>query len=120
MVLESCQVGSISTITTEPGKWRARHWHKNDGHWIEILEGQVVIYEARHYDSSPKDVTRKVLNKGDIHWTGPEIEHEMTFPCFTVFKCYSTLPRNQDNYEADTVRFDYSLEEIYENQSKKE
>jgi len=112
MVLEKCEIGSISRIECEPNTWRARHHHPNDSHWIIINEGQIEIYELP-VDS--KDCpTKTVLNKGDIHFTSPMVLHEMVFNCFTVFDCYSKLPRNTENYENETVRFDYSLKDIYD------
>lgn len=116
MILESCKVGSISRITTEPNNGRASHWHKADGHTIVINEGQIEIYE-RPVDSQEQP-TKTILNKGDIHFTGPQVEHYMWMPCYTVFDCYSLLPRNSENYENETVRFEHNLKAIYENLEK--
>jgi hypothetical protein len=112
MILESCQVGSISRISTEANQGRASHWHRKDGHTIIINEGQILIYE-RPVGSNEKP-ERFILNKGDIHFTGRIIEHYMWMPCYTVFDCYSLLPRNSENYESETVRFEHNLKEIYD------
>lgn len=107
------QVGSISRISTNPNNGRASHYHLHDGHTILILEGQIEIYE-RPVGSS--EVPNKViLNKGDLHFTGPMVEHYMWMPCYTVFDCYSLLPRDQKMYENETVRFEYDLKEMHEN-----
>ena len=113
MVLESCKVGSISRITTEANHTRASHWHKNDGHTIIVNEGQIYMYE-RDVEFKGKPLLY-ILNKGDIHFTGPWVEHLMVMPCYTVFDCYSLLPRNSENYENETVRFSHDLQEIYNN-----
>lgn len=109
MILESCQIGSISRIESEAGTTRANHTHPKDSHWILINEGQIEIYE----EDCRKNIIKTVLNKGDIHYTPPKTPHTMYFPCFTSFFCYSLLPRSQDNYEQETIRFDYSLRDLY-------
>ena len=114
MILESCTVGSISRISTEPNNGRASHYHFSpEGHTIIINEGQIEIYE-RPAGSNERPV-KTVLNKGDIHFTGPLIEHYMWTLCYTVFDCYSVLPRDSESYEKSTVRFNHNLKEIYDN-----
>ncbi len=113
MIMESCNIGSISRISTEPNHGRASHYHLHDGHIIIINEGQIEIYERKaNTDDRP---TKTILNKGDIYFTGPMIEHYMFMPCYTVFDCYSLLPRNSSNYESETIRFNHNLKEIYNN-----
>lgn len=112
MILENCKIGSISRIETEPNNKRAGHYHKSDGHWIIINEGQIIIYERP--TGSFQIPKRIVLNKGDIHWTGPMTDHLMVAKVYTVFDCYSTLPRDQSNYENETVRITEDLEKIYQ------
>src|SRR5947208_1473864 len=48
MVLESCSIGSISIIDSEPNSLRANHMHLQDEHTILILEGQVEYYEKSY------------------------------------------------------------------------
>lgn len=111
MILPDCNIQSISRIETLGGHTRAQHWHRNDGHYIETLVGEVWLFERPvGSEDCPKLIKVK---EGDIAFTGPNIEHEMFFPTFTVFNCYSLLPRTKENYENETVRFDYSLREIY-------
>jgi hypothetical protein len=111
MVLESCRVGSISIIDSAPETTRASHYHKKDGHTILVNEGQIFLYERPAYsEETPKLL---ILNKGDYHYTGPMVEHEMFFPCHTSFWCFSDLPRDSDSYEGDTVRFSHSLRVIH-------
>ena len=116
MILESCNIGSISRISTEANHGRASHYHKTDGHWIIINEGQIEIFE-RPADSDLVP-NKYILNKGDIHFTGPLIEHYMWMPCYTVFDCYSLKPRSTENYESETVRFEHNLREIYNELSR--
>lgn len=111
MILESCQIGSISRIESEAGSERANHYHPKDSHWILINEGQIEIYEQAR---GSEEIKKTILNKGDLHFTGPMINHTMYFPCYTSFDCYSALPRVQANYENETIRIEKSLKSLYE------
>ena len=112
MVLESCQIGSVSIINSEPQKTRANHFHKTDNHVILILEGQIEMYE-RDINKLDQKPIKYILNKGDIYKTENLVQHTMFFPCYTSFLCLSKLPRDTKNYENDTIRFNYSLKDIF-------
>lgn len=116
MILESCTVGSISTIESEPGSRRAAHYHQNgEGHWIRVLEGKITMYERQ---TGTKEVPKKiVIHKNELWFTGSHIDHLMVFDCFCVFDCYSIRPRDSATYETDTVRLtpDDDLEAAYRN-----
>ena len=112
MIMESCNIQSISRISTEPENGRAGHYHLTDGHFIIINEGQIEIYERP--TGSIEKPTKTILNKGDIHFTGPLVDHYMWMPCFTIFDCYSLLSRTSDNYEKETVKIDINLKDLYE------
>lgn len=113
MLLESCQIGSISKITSFANTTRANHWHKEDGHFIEVLLGEVELYE-RPVGSNEKPI-KKIVKPGEISFTESLVEHTMYFPCETIFNCYSLQSRNSINYENETTRFNYSLKNIYDN-----
>ncbi len=114
MLLERANVGSVSVIQSKAGSVRAKHWHKQDGHWIFIVEGQMDIYESSL--NKPDTITKTSLLKNDFFYTGPNVLHEMHATKDTVFVCLSDLPRNQDNYESETVRYDHSLRDLFEKQ----
>lgn len=113
MVAESCEIGSISRIDSKPESRRANHFHKIDTHLIYISKGHMEIYE-RPVGSETKP-NKTILSQGATHFTPSNIVHEMYFPVQNEFYCFSKLPRQQDNYEGDTVRVDFSLKDIYDN-----
>lgn len=114
MVLESCDVKSISRITCNSNTTRASHWHRSDGHWILINFGVLEYYER---PCGTEEVKKVVLRQGDIFFTGPNMEHEMYTPIYCEFDCFSLLPRNSENYENETVRFQHSLKKIWDIQN---
>jgi hypothetical protein len=116
MILANCSIGSISKITTYANNWRARHYHPNDFHFCEILDGEIEYYEREH--GSDKKPIKNIYRTGDIFYTPPNFDHEMIFNRYTVFNCYSKLPRSQENYEKETIRFNESLKGIYDNWEK--
>lgn len=112
-ILEQCNVGSITYITSEPNTERANHWHRDpEGHTILITEGEIWIYERPVF--SNETPTKTVLKLNDLHWTGPNIEHTMFFPIKNSFYCFSVLPRDPESYEKNTVRITTSLKSIYD------
>jgi tellurite resistance-related uncharacterized protein len=112
MILENCDIKSISRIESLPNTFRARHSHE-DVHWIEILEGQLEYYHCEDINNPKPE--KFIVNKGQIVWSPPNYFHEMIFNCFTVFNCYSNLPRDQKNYEGNLIRkLDLSLKDIYD------
>lgn len=112
-VLQNCDIGSISLITSEANTERASHYHLYpEGHYILITEGEIWIYErAAHSDKVPVETKLKV---GDIHWTPPGVSHTMFFPIKNSFYCFSVLPRDPESYEKNTVRIPMSLKAIYD------
>jgi dTDP-4-dehydrorhamnose 3,5-epimerase-like enzyme len=112
MILESCEIGSISRIDSVAGATRANHWHKHDTHWILVNSGQIEYYERElNADRKPD---KYVLNEGDMIFTESGWEHSMYFSKDTSFECYSKLKRTSENYESETVRFEKSLKDVYE------
>lgn len=112
-VLENCTVGSVTLISSAPNTERASHYHLGkEGHNILIIEGEIWIYER---PVGSQDIpTKTILKVGDIHWTGPLVEHTMFFPNFNQFCCFSVEPRDSDSYESNTVRIPVSLKNIYD------
>ena len=48
-----------------------------------------------------------IVDKGEMVFTPPMIDHAMKFPVDTVFLTLSRNPRDQETYEADVVRVDF-------------
>ena len=113
MIFENCSIGSISRISTNPGNWRARHTHPNDNHYCEVLSGEMECYERK--TGTNDKPTKEICKAGDVIFTPSGVDHEMVFNVFTIFNCYSKLPRTAENYEKETIRFPESLKEIYDN-----
>ncbi len=113
MIFESFDIKSISRIDSLPKTFRARHSHP-DIHWIEVLQGQIEYYHCKDVNNPKPE--KFIVNIGDIIFSPPNYFHEMNFDFFTSFNCYSELPRDQQNYEKNTVRrLDISLKDIYNN-----
>lgn len=115
MIFENCDIKSVSRIESFPNTYRARHAHE-EIHWCEVLEGQVEYYEAKLENGKVVgQVFKEVYNKGDIFDNTPGSFHEMVFNCHTVFNCYATTGRKQEDYEKGLVKIpDLSLKDLYE------
>jgi len=112
MIAEKTDFKSASLIETKPNETRASHWHRADSHYCYVLNGEIWYYE-RPVHSQDRPI-RTVINKGQLFFTAPLMEHEMFFPVNCSFLCLSTLSRSNVNYESDTERLTYKLKDIYE------
>lgn len=113
MILESTSVGSVSLIKSNSGATRANHYHPVDTHYIYITTGDMEIYE-RPVGSNVKPI-KQTLREGDLWFTNNGLEHTMYFLTDCDFWCFSKLPRNQKNYESETVRFNHDLRDTFNN-----
>jgi dTDP-4-dehydrorhamnose 3,5-epimerase-like enzyme len=95
--MESCVL-----IHSTKGSVRANHYHQTDWHFCYVLSGSIVYYHRPHgSDRKPEKV---FLNKGQMFFTPPMVDHAMVFPEDTVFLTLGRNSRAQDVYEADVVR----------------
>lgn len=98
---EKFSVHSILYITSKAGTTRSNHYHKTDAHWCYLLSGKMEYYEKPVEGGTIEQTT---VNQGDMVFSDSMIIHTMKFPEDSVFLAFSKNPRNQKDYEADTVR----------------
>jgi hypothetical protein len=108
-IIEVAKKADVLLISSRVGSRRANHYHKRFGHLCIVAEGCVHYYE-REVGSKEKP-TMKAYAKGETFDTRPMMEHLMLFPVETVFYCYSYGARDKENYEDDTVRLAFQLDE---------
>ena len=96
------QLGSVVIIDSEKDTIRANHYHKEDWHFCYVLYGSIDYY-ARNVDSEEKPVKTKI-NKGELFYSPPKIEHAMYFTEKTSFLTLSGGSRTSEDYEKDLVR----------------
>ncbi len=100
---------SASLIVTKPNSWRANHYHKEDWHYLYVVEG---AFEYYFRETNSKDKIKKInVSKGELLFTGPMFDHAMYYTENTVLLCVSKNPRDQKTYEEDTVRIDFMSDE---------
>ena len=95
---------SAIIIESKAGSLRANHYHKTDWHYCYVLSGQIeYLHRKTGSDLEPETI---LVNKGEMVFTPPMIDHGMKFPVDTVFLTLSRNPRDQQSYESDVVRVD--------------
>ena len=97
--MESCVL-----ITSKKGTVRANHYHKTDWHFCYVLEGMIEYYHRPH--GSDEEPEKVVINKGELFFTGPMVDHAMVFADDTVFLTLGRNSRRQEVYEADVERIE--------------
>ena len=93
---------SAVMINSKAGSLRANHYHKTDWHYCYVISGKIEYF---HRDfGSKKEAELIMVEKGNMIFTPPMVEHCMKFPEDTLFLTLSRNPRDQETYEADVVR----------------
>ena len=95
------KTANVSIITCNPGSIRSNHYHYKDFHFMYVLEGD--------FDYFFKDIDSETINylrvkEGETIFTPPMEIHACYFPSKTRLIVSSKNPRDQETYEADTVR----------------
>ena len=96
---------SASLIVSKANTWRANHYHKNDWHFIYVLKGSFEYYFKK--TNSDEKIKKKIIKKGELLFTGPDVDHAMFYTEETEIIVLSKNPRDQKTYEEDTVRIDF-------------
>lgn len=112
-IINDIPFSSVLMITSKAGSIRANHFHINDMH-VCILTFGKMNYMERPVGSKEKPVKIEI-NPGDVFLTNKMVEHCMQFVEDSEFWCFAKLSRNQMDYEKDTVKLEYNLEEVYNN-----
>ena len=99
------EMKSASIIFTKKNQWRANHYHKKDWHFIYVTKGSFEYYFRK--TNSNEDIKKKVVNVGQVLFTGNMIDHAMFYTEETEILVVSKNPRDQQTYEEDTVRIDF-------------
>lgn len=99
------EMKSASIIFTKKNQWRANHYHKKDWHFIYVTKGSFEYYFRK--TNSNEDIKKKIVNLGQVLFTGNMIDHAMFYTEETEILVVSKNPRDQQTYEEDTVRIDF-------------
>ncbi len=102
--LVDATMGSAVLISSKRGTVRANHYHKTDWHYCYVISGSIEYFHRPHGSTAPPE--RLLVEKGEMIFTPPMVEHAMRFPEDTVFITLGRNPRDQASYEADLVRID--------------
>lgn len=100
------QFRAVLLITSKEGSIRGNHYHKSDSHYVYCLSGKFRYSEKDMRKSSSKKES-VILKPGDLVLSLPMIAHSMEFLEDTIFLAITTEPREQEKYEADTVRLTF-------------
>ena len=97
-------IKNVSIIFCEKGSLRSNHYHKEDFHYMYVLEGEI-DYFFKEIDS--EKVSYLNVKKGQTIFT-PKMEvHATYFPSDTKLIVSSKNQRDRETYENDTVRVDF-------------
>ena len=69
------------------------------------MKGEFEYYFRK--TNSGEKIKKKIVNEGELLFTGPMIDHAMLYTKETEILVMSKNPRDQKTYEEDTVRIDF-------------
>ena len=95
---------SCVLITSKKGSVRANHYHRTDWHYCYVLEGKIEYYERS--TGSSDEPKKTLIDKGQMFFTAPMIDHTMVFLEDTTFLTFGRNSRSQEIYESDIKRID--------------
>ena len=81
---------SAVMINSTKGSIRANHYHKTDWHYCYVLTGKIEYYYRE--TGSEEEPNLIVVNKGEMVFTPPLVDHAMKF---LLRQHFLTLSRNQ-------------------------
>lgn len=97
LMMESCVL-----IQSRKGTVRANHYHRTDWHFCYVLSGSIEYLHRPH--GSTQKPWKVIVEKGQLFFTPPMVEHAMLFSEDTAFLVLGRNSRAQPVYEADVVR----------------
>ena len=107
------KVSNVSIITCNAGSIRSNHYHKNDFHFMFVLEGKIDYF---YKSLTSEEIKYLCVLPGQNVFTPNKEIHATFFPVETKLIVSSGFPRDQATYENDTVRVkfidDSNLEEM--------
>ncbi len=101
-------IKNVSIITCTPGSIRSNHYHHTDFHFMYVLEGD---FDYFFKDLESDEIKYLKVKVGETIFTPPKEIHACHFPEITKLIVSSKNPRDQETYEADTVRVDFINED---------
>lgn len=104
-------IRGAGVIRSIAGSERSNHWHREDGHYLYVLEGEMHYWERDVFEPNGAQIVKpvyagepEVFLAGDCAFTGPNLWHRTRFPVDTVLLSLSFLPRNHAAHEKDVMR----------------
>ena len=95
-------INNVSIIECLPKTIRSNHYHLTDWHLIYILEGQIDYF---YKNLNEEKINYFFAKKGDNIFTPSNEIHATYFEIHTTLVVCSKNPRDQINYEKDTLRY---------------
>ncbi|MEK7165347.1 MAG: hypothetical protein AAB874_00885 [Patescibacteria group bacterium] len=96
------RIKSVLLIHSKKGSVRANHYHQHDTHFAYLLSGRFEYFEKPSWEDNK--ISSQVIDVGQLVTTMPKVIHAMKFYKDSILIVFTTEPRNQVNYEKDTIR----------------
>lgn len=102
-ILEGEKVGHVGMITFSKGVVRASHYHLKSTQYSYVISGKIELTIATHEGKNKKTY---ILNEGSFNVIPPKTYHRYKALTKAVILDLTTMSRNDNGYEKDTVRIE--------------
>ena len=97
------KIRDVLYIVSNKGAVRANHYHRKDIHYIYLVSGKLECTSKNMKDPNSEPVVQ-VIGPGEMYISPPYIAHKVVALEDSEFVVLTTEPRDQKNYEEDTIR----------------
>lgn len=98
-------ITDVLIMTCKKGAVRANHYHHHDTHHMYLIDGKYE-YISRDMRKKNAPIKREIIKPGQLVKTPPRIAHKVRYLEDSLVVVLTTEPRDQKNYEKDTVRME--------------
>ena len=99
------KITEVLWLDSKKGAIRANHYHKKDTHIICLVSGKFEYITKDMSDPNAK-IEKTIVNPGEMAISPAMIAHKVIFLEDSLAVVLTTEPRDQEHYEADTVRLE--------------
>lgn len=103
-LLENVKIKGVSLIFSKKGTTRSNHYHRDDWHYLYVLEGKMAYYERSVVEPNNPYKKPVIVEKGQMIFSPPMKVHRTDFLENTVLICLSKKAKNGNQ---DMIREEY-------------
>jgi dTDP-4-dehydrorhamnose 3,5-epimerase-like enzyme len=103
-LLENVKIKGVSLIYSKAGTTRSNHYHRDDWHYLYVMEGKMAYFERSVLEGTNPYKKPVIVERGQMVFSPPMKVHRTDFLEDTVLICLSKQAKNGNH---DMIKMDY-------------